>query len=168
MAILLYILALVFLLIVLVLISPVRLIIDTHSHTYSVQWKGIIQAKLITVNDEPTIALRTLVYKKNFELLHSSKKEKPKKEAKSPKWKKSKKSNKMTFSKIMRMINTFKIKAFYVNLDTDNYITNGYLYPIFHFIKSQNITMKINYEGQNNVKLIVENRLYRIIKAYLF
>ena len=165
----LYILAFIFLLIILILISPLRLTIDTISNTYSVRWKGIIQVKLVTENQEPVINLQMLAFTKNINLLHTINKKKVEKkvEKKDNKYK-SKKSKKVSFQKMKQLLRTFTIKTFYVNLDFDNYILNSYLFPIFFFLKSQNRSLHINYTGNNEIQLILENRPYKILSAYLF
>lgn len=161
----LYILVFIFLLVIIVLISPIRLTIDTITNTYSVRWKGIIQAKLVSENQEPIISLRMFAFKKDFNLLRITNKKKTEKKDKKSK---SKKTQRMEFQKMKQLIKTFTIKSFYANLDFDNYILNGYLYPIFCFLKSRNKSLKINYTGLNEIQLIVENRPYKILKAYLF
>ena len=161
----LYILAFIFLLIILILISPLRLTIDTISNTYSVRWKGIIQVKLVTENQEPVINLQMLAFTKNINLSHTINKKKV--EKKDNKYK-SKKSKKVSFQKMKQLLRTFTIKTFYVNLDFDNYILNSYLFPIFFFLTSQNRSLHINYTGNNEIQLILENRPYKILSAYLF
>jgi len=166
MTVFLFIVAFVVLLFTLILISPIRLVIDSNSNTYYVSWKGIASAQLISENKDLIIRIKTLVYKKDFSPLKYKKKEK--KEKKGMQKSESKKSGRITFQKMKRMLQSFTIRAFYLNLDTDNYIINGYLYPFFHFVDYPNKSMKINYVGKNDVQLIVENRLYKIINAYLF
>ena len=165
MTVFLYILTFILLLIILILISPFRLTIDTISDTYSVKWKGIIQVKLISKNQEPIVSMLVLGFKKDFNLLKNVTKRKIEKNNKKSK---SKRSKKITFQKMKQLVKTFTIKSFNLNLDFDDCILNGYLYPIFFFMRSHNRSFKINFVGHNDIQLIIENRPYKLLKAYLF
>ncbi len=96
----------------------------------------------------------------------------PKKKKLSKDNKSKKKKSKFNFRKykrkIIRMIKTFKIKSFFVNLDTDDYILNGYLYPVFYFLGKRGEHLNINFQGDLEINIVAENRLYKMIRAMLF
>ena len=69
--------------------------------------------------------------------------------------------------KILQVVRTFKIKEFVLNIDTGNCITNAKLYPLLsiaHLCKGQ---FNINFQGQNQLILQIENRPVRILKAFI-
>ena len=72
------------------------------------------------------------------------------------------------FKKSKKILRSFEVKEFNLNLDTDNYIWNGYLYPIFFFIDRGHRHLHINYNGDFVFKLWVKNRPYRILQAIIF
>ena len=55
-----------------------------------------------------------------------------------------------------------------VNIDTDNYIINAYLYPIVLFFGMRyNKAIGIKFQGVNKVNIVVRNRLANIFRAAL-
>jgi len=68
---------------------------------------------------------------------------------------------------VLNIIKTFKVKELKLNLDTDNYITNAYLFPIFYRLSNGSRQLKVNYNGHVNLILDVRNNLYSIIKIFL-
>ena len=155
------------LLILWLLFSPIELKLDTRSHTYFLHWKSIGQARLKMVPDDLIIQLRILFWKKDFHPLEY----KPKKKEKKTKKAKKKKPGKMNFSKWkrkgVRLFKSFTIKSFRLNLDTDNYLYNSYLYPVFYFLNKGKKQWNINYQGEFEFVLIVQNRLYKMLIAML-
>jgi len=154
-------------LIVGLLFSPIQLKIDTRRQSYFLGWWGVGKARLLPVTDDLVIQLRIFFWKKHFHLLkaHPKKKEKEKE-------KKSKKSQKINFSKYkrkgLRLLKSFEVKAFRLNLDTDDYVQNSYLYPVFYFLSNDQRQLTINYTGESELLLVVENRLYKILIAFFF
>jgi hypothetical protein len=55
-----------------------------------------------------------------------------------------------------------------LNVDTDDFVLNSYLFPLFYFLNRGPHEFKINYEGRASLQLRVENRLYRMLAALLF
>ena len=54
------------------------------------------------------------------------------------------------------------------SIDTDNYIWNAYLYPVFYWLGGRkNKFPTINFNGQNHIRLVIENRPIRMIYALL-
>ena len=169
MTVLLYIFGILLLIITFILVSQFSLIVDTSTQVYNIKWKGIAQANFIFVDQEPVIRFRVLGFKMNLNLFNIQKKTKKKTmDVTKKKESKTKKSRRITFSKMKRLLNSFTIMSFYIDLDTGDYIMNSYVFPIFYFLRSRNMPLNVNYSGHNEMRLIVENRLYKIIKAYLF
>ena len=52
-------------------------------------------------------------------------------------------------------------------MDTDDYVINAYLFPIFYFLNKENRQCTINYEGKVIFEFLVENRGINILYALL-
>lgn len=150
------------------LVSPIRLQIDTRRQVYLLQWQGIGRIQLMPVTDNLVIQLRVFFWRKKFYPLEYQPRKKQPKEV----GKKKKKSRKVDFQKYkrkgIRLFRSFRIRAFRLDLDTGDYVYNSYLYPAFHFLSAGKRQLTINYRGLSEMFLIVENRLYRMLIAFLF
>lgn len=154
------------------LIAPIRLIINSNRGTYQVEAFGIAKASLIPEPDDIHLQVRVLFWQKDFWPLHEKARARKKKEEEKPKPQKKEKKSRWTFQRVkrkaIRVLRSFQVRAFRVNLDTDDYIQNAYLYPVFYFLSKGRRQLKINYKGETEVVLDINNRLYRILFALLF
>lgn len=149
------------------LLAPMRLVIDSHRQQYYVQWQGIGQAQVLPTTDDLIIQLRFFFWKKNFYPLHPSTKEKKQKKEKKAKKKKRRFNFRKYKRKGLRLLRSFRVRTLKLNLDTDDYVHNSYLYPLFQLLSGHNRQLTINYNGETELQLIVENRLYRMLIAFL-
>lgn len=152
--------------IVWILFSPIVLRIDTRKDLYWLRWRGIALFQLKWLDDDLVLHLRVWFWKKDFHLLESlvkPRKASDKKEA--SKGKAKKKRNWKRLSR--RLLQSFTVKQFDLNLDTDDYVLNSYLYPIFSLLHSKPWQLGINYQGQSSLQIQIENRLIRLLKAVL-
>lgn len=177
MTIIIIILILLFVLLLGLLIAPMQLYIDTPRQVFSLRWSKLLETRLIGVDDIPKIQLQIFFWRKEwdvFQLLSSSQKQRKKPSTASQK-KPKKRSNrffrmsyKTMFRKAKQVLRSFEVKQCDVRLDTDDFVRNSYLYPIFYMLNGKNRKLSINYQGEASVQLLVQNRLYRIIAAVLF
>ncbi|QIP15118.1 hypothetical protein G8759_22080 [Spirosoma aureum] len=65
------------------------------------------------------------------------------------------------------ILQTFRIRTSDIKLDTDDYLMNAYLFPVFSLLCRPGHRWQINFQGDTSVKLVIENRLYRIVFALL-
>lgn len=165
---LLYFILLVFLITVIwLLIAPFQLMISSDNPIAIFRWKGLGDVVFV-IEDEPIIRLRIWFWRKlfypfqwNFKSGKSAEeKEEKKKAAKKPKPKKSKG---FPFKLIRKLMGTFKVRAFRLNVDTDDYAVNGMLYPLaFWLSKYRNVHCQVNFEGDFEFFLFIENQIYRL------
>ena len=151
-----------------ILVAPVRLNIDSKKNEYLIKWLGLGKLALIPAEEEWFFSLKIGFWKKK--ILFSSliqnftKKEKKKIEPKK-KHKKSKKTS--LFSSIKRMrrvLQSFEIKVCKINLDTDDYYWNALLIPAFQVVnRGDQHRIAINFRSKNDIQLIVENRLIKVL-----
>ena len=171
MIILAIILGLIMVFVLFLLFSPLQLEIDSDKHLFECRMIGLGGVRLLIKNDEILIKLKIPFYQKLIYPLRPKierrVKEKVKKE-KSIEKKKTQFSRKW-LKKGVQVCRSFKVIDFKLNLDTDNYVLNSYLVPIFFFIDHLTpLKTRINYTGQLQFRLFIENKGYRILKAIIF
>ena len=161
------ILALILILIITLLWMPIELCIDTRSNQYYLRYGGLVKANVEGDEDE-IIRLRLRVFWMQFKFypLRKSKKEKKPKEI--PKKKKKKVRDRIPDKRTMlRLMRSFRVKKFDVELDTGDSVLNAKLYPLYAVLPFTNIRFGINFEGRNELALVIENRPIRIIRSYI-
>ena len=166
------ILGLILLTIIIVLIAPFRFILDSHTQRIAFEWPPFGSAKLILKADgHPLLMYKILLWQRELALFDL--KFKPTKEIEKGKQKKERKSKKTgarwARRKFIPLWHSFKLKELKLNLDTDDYCKNAYLFPLFHFLSNgKNRQLGINFNGESELRLIIENRIIRMIKAMIF
>ncbi len=150
-----------------VLLAPMQFYISSDQGKIGLHWKSIGEAGLRLMPDDIVLSVRVFFWQKNWYPLtwsstKSSKKEKPQKKKQKKKWKK------IPFRKVNRVLHSLKIKECIVDLDTDNYMINSLLYPVFYFLSHQNRQLTINYRGQFYLSVIVETTGFKLLKAIVF
>lgn len=153
------------------LFAPISLEIDSESKLYQLEWKGIGNLQFDLLDDELVLHFKVWFWEKKYYPLRAKKSTKaPKKET--PKKKKTKSKPFLSLKKIRkkssRLIKSFRLIHCHLHLDTDDYIRNSYWYPLFYFLSTPNRQLRINFQGDNRLKLKIENRLAKILYAILF
>ena len=150
------------------LIAPFKLCVNTYKNQYYVSFGGIIKASLCLRQDMPCLNLRIPFYSyytDPFAAKDSKKVTKVKSKAAGKK--KSSGWQKLDLSTVLAMIRTFTVKHFYVDVDTDNYVLNAQLIPIFVGLSQGKAQWQVNFQGQANLWVVVENRLYQLIRPII-
>jgi hypothetical protein len=145
------------------LLIPIVLNIDTISNEYHLRVKGLAKAS-IEQHDTEIFRIKIRAFLTNF-YVYPLKKKQPKKKPKEQQIHKYKK--KLGPKKVLRLFRTFKVKRFYMDLDTGNCITNAKLYPVFAILNYKVGAMNINFQGRNELVLRIENRMIYIVKELL-
>ncbi len=146
---------------------PIRLVIHTNSGEYRVEWGRLIGARLIFLTDDVKIRMHLPFFHKDFYPLHPSPEAKKKEKPTEKKKKKKKRHSRITkvFPIIKSVLRSFYVRQFKLELDTDNYLTNAYLYPLFYFLNKNRGEWHINYSGQFALDLEIMNRPVWILFA---
>lgn len=143
------------------------LVIDTEEQQYAVHWRGLLSIHLISGG---RIRFWVLGWTKtinpwSFSSLFQPGKPKRKSSASVNRFRM---SSRIVLRKIKRMLQTFQVKTCEVNLDTGHYGYNAYLYPVFGLLSRPDRRLRINFTGEVLVKIIIRNRLYRILLSFIF
>ena len=64
-----------------------------------------------------------------------------------------------------RMMRTFRVRALRLTMDTDDYVLNAQLVPIFFGLSRGNVQLNTNFQREWGLHLELENRLARLLKA---
>ena len=152
-------------LLVSLLLVPISICIDTTSNQYYIQMQGLMKVNLERHDEEVfRIRLNILFMKYYF---YPLKKKRVNKTKKTKKKHETKRKRHMSFIRIYKFLKTFKIKKFYINMDTGNYILNAKLYPLFVLLNYNTGNFNINFQGKNQLVIIIKNRPIDIIKSFI-
>ena len=149
------------LLLVTILFAPIVICIDTDKELYYIQLKGVFKI-CAEANKEEVLQIRLHTFLKDF-YFYPLRQKKPKKK----KTKKTKSKRNIPLTTIFRLLKSFKVKKFYLDLDTSNCITNAKLYPLFAFLNYTFGGFNINFDGRTKLVLYLENRPIRILTSFI-
>lgn len=146
------------------LFVPIQIYIDTDANTYFAGLKGLAKASFEA--DEKKlfrIRLKALFIERCFYPLTTS--SKPKGPSKSRK--KKTRPRKIKLRKLVRVLQSFKVKRFALDMDTGDYVANAKMYPIFVLLNQYVASFHINFENRNRLVMDIRNRPYRILKSFI-
>ena len=150
------------------LFAPIFLYINTDEKRYMAGLTGILNLRLIPDEDQIFfLRMRVVFIKINFYPF----KQKEKKTKAIFKRKGSKKKRKIPgrrtiwlMMKIFRkIIKSSRLKTLYLNIDTEDVISNAYLIPIFAGLHRNNINLSVNYAGNVEMIINVENNIFHML-----
>ena len=156
-----------------VLIGSITFIFDTSTNEYSIKLVGGVAINLLTRGGRFFITIKVPFYQKMIDVEKSILDAYGNgKSLKTKGGKIKKKANFRLFEQRIKknwlsVLRTFKVREFRLNLDTDNYITNSLLFPLAYFAQRKGYQIGINYLGRQDVSIVVQNRLARILLALL-
>lgn len=147
------------------LVTPLVIEVDSARHKYGIYYRGIAAIDL-RWDEGLYLQLWVLGWRKTIEPFGMLGEKPPKK--KKPEKPKRKR---MAFSKIRRklgrVLRSFTVKRFYVNVDTGDYPLNAILYPLAGALSNERRTVCINFTGDVVVRIRIENRLGKILYAII-
>lgn len=150
-----------------VLVAPISILADTYRNQYYLSFGGIGKAEVIPLPDDILIRLRVAFWDKDLYPLHPSPKKKEKKKTKPEEDKKRKKKRAIPFRRIIKVLRSFNIEYFRLEVDTNDHIWNAYLWPLVYGIKPLSRHVSVNFQGRNECRLLIRNRLWRMAWAWL-
>ncbi len=146
------------------LLAPLIIRVDTARHDYSLSWRGIGRVSVVLLNDELALRVRIFFWRMHFFPLR--KPDKPDKPTSAKK--RTGIQRRFTWLKAKRLLQSFRIQRFKVELDTDDYALNAQLYPLLYWVSGPSRDLSVNFSGRNRLLLQIENRLFRIVRVLLF
>ena len=140
------------------LLGPVILFLNTDTNRYHVALPGIF--KVAVVPTPELFHIRGWIFFVPFRY-HPFKARKDKKKEKPVRPKKKKKRPKLSGNTrmIAGAIRSVRIRRLHLDIDTDDFILNAWLVPVFTYVNSENIRMTANFEGRASLLLDLRVRL---------
>lgn len=152
------------------LCSPIYLQIEWNEDYQFAQlhWWGILRGRLLPERGDWTFRLELPLFSRSWPISkwQPGTKKEQKNRAKSTRKKSWKPKHPLQL--VRRLWRSFHLIRLRVDLDTDDYVWNAYLFPLFRVTNpAGRKDWRINFKGRNELSLIVENRLYRLLYAFI-
>lgn len=145
-----------------VLFVPIKIVVNTAQRQYYLSLPGYLRADLLFAKDKP-FKIKLRIFFISF-FIEPSKRLKKNNEL--PEYKKSKKI-KRPLTLLINLFKSIKIKYCYANIDTGDFPLNAQLIPLVQQIQSQNISVNINFNDENNLNLLLQTRGIRLMTVYI-
>ena len=148
------------------LVAPLVIVIDSIQGRYELRLVSIGFVKIMIQKEDILLRINIFFFRKTinidpFKITGVKGKTTKKKKKKKMNWEKMK-------GKMKKLFRSFKLERLWLNIDIDSCYYNAFLYPIFYFIKGKNYRLNINYQGDNELCLVLKNRPIRILYALIF
>jgi hypothetical protein len=65
------------------------------------------------------------------------------------------------------MVRSFRIRRLLLDIDTDDFVLNAWLVPLFSFVNYENIQMRVNFEGTASMHLEMRNRMATMLWIFI-
>ena len=146
------------------LLSPLSMEIDTRIPVASLYWQNIGSAA-IWYDDKWRLSMRLFFYSKTMSI-HELKNKPGKKKTTLQKKKLRKKGSRFQkVKKLLRVLQTFRVTEWKLALDTGDFTRNAQLYPL-NFIPYAAEHLHINFTGETYLLVKIRNRPWNILIAY--
>lgn len=159
------ILASIFILLIYLMYVPITVCIDTLKNEYYINIQGLTKAS-IERHEKELFRIKLKLLFLNY-YIYPLKKKRSVKQKKIKKLFSLNKVKHLKLSRILKLVKTFKIKRFFIDIDTGHFILNARLYPLFALLNYNNGNYHINFQGRNQMVLHLKNRPIRIIKSFI-
>ncbi len=153
-----------FLLIGVMLWSPFELEVDTKKTVYRAGWKGVIGIRAKPSKEGWQWYYNLFFFKKEWCLPKKASKPPPKKPPSKRGWSISPRKFWQLFKRTLKAI---KVKRLIIDWDTNDFVTNAYLYPLSHLLKKPKQRFQINFSGKQELSIWLQARPYRLVVAFL-
>jgi len=163
-----FIISFVFILLTGLLFSPVVLQVNTPNNHYLLRW-GIVRTQFIPTPNDLFLRIKIAWWHRDFSMLKLMAASK-KKSTNPVVQKKSTKRTRsfLSFKRMKSVIRTFQVRYFHLELDSDDFVTNAYLYPLFRVLSSSTCKLMINFQGRNQCSFEIRNRVASVLSALIF
>ncbi len=143
--------------------APLFIEINTASGLFRIRFHQLASATLLFNGKSILVEIKVFGWTKQYNLSDSQ----PKKSKPIIHQKKRKRAS-ISVSTIRELMKSFRIKRFFLRLDTGDMPLNGILYPVFLLLnKKYKLDISINFLNNNILILQIENRIARILRAFV-
>ena len=141
-----------------ILLGPVIIFLNTDNRRYYLALPGIFKAVVVPSDDLFHIRGWIFFIPYKFDPFQQKKKKRRRKIEK-PKRKRGSKKLSGGLQLINGITRSVRIRKLLLDLDTDDFILNAWLIPVFSSVNSKNIRMRVNFEGTSSLFLNLQTRL---------
>ena len=159
-------LILVLLIILWILLVPVMILVHTDAGRYTLSLPGLFTARAVTGEDFFLIKGWILLIPYRFNPFKKRKQKRKKKEAPGEK-KKRFKFPKGGAGMAIDAVRTIRVKKLELDLDTDDFLLNAWLVPVFSVINLPNTRLHVNFKGESTFLLDMRIRLGALIWVFI-
>ncbi|HMQ46465.1 MAG TPA: hypothetical protein PKA00_02635 [Saprospiraceae bacterium] len=165
----LWVLLILLLILTILLLLPIEVEMDTKKDIYRAAWKGIVGLRVVPDSEQWHWYFQFFFIQKEWHWTAEKSQPKAAKTAKtSPrKQKKRSMSARQMWALFKNMLRAITIKRLEVNWDTDDYVRNAYLFPLFLMASKGRRQLRINFKGEHDIAIFLQTRLGRIAWAFL-
>ena len=146
------------------LLTPLVIEVDSIRRKYGISYKGIAAVDLL-FEDGFFVQMCILGWRKTIEPFGRKEPALPKEAP--AKRKRRHFAMKTVMRKARAVLRTFKVKYFYMNIDTDDHIVNAWLYPLAVLLTKERRSFRINFNGDVVIRFRIENRLGKMLFALI-
>ncbi len=148
------------------LFASIIICINTTTNEYYMQLRGLVKASIEPDKKEIIhIKLNILFFNIYFYPLRKSNTSNQRTKTEKNDGKMDK--NRISIRKGLRILRTFKVKRFLLDIDTGDCISNAKLYPFFALLNYKGGNFKVNYNDRNIVLLLLRNRPINLIISFI-
>lgn len=149
------------------LLAPLYLYIHTGESRYEAGMRSLFKGRFVEGDyGLPEIRVSILFYSFNVPIIRFGSEKKKAGKSKKKKSKKSRfnlKTLRLILKIVWKVMNSFKLKQFRLNVDTGNVVTNAYLFPVFALFGGSKYQLSVNYASKNEFIIHYENNLLTIL-----
>jgi hypothetical protein len=162
-----WIIIIIFLLLILcwLLFTPLELKVDTRTPHVSLRWITIGKATVVYENERWLLKLWILFFHKQWELEKLIFAKKKRKTRVKP-GRKKRKSGADKLKKFVNVIKTFRITKWKIAIDTEDTVTNAWLYPL-NFSRYTWNHLYVNFADENYMVITIRNVPLKLAYAFL-
>ena len=145
-----------------IFLGPVIIFLNTDNRLYYLALPGIFKAVVIPSEELFHIRGWILFIPYKYDPFKQKKRKRIKKTEK-PERKRDSKKLTSGFQLISGITRSVQIRKLFLDLDTDDFILNAWLIPVFSSMNSKNIRMRVNFEGTSSLFLNMQTSLGTIL-----
>ena len=146
-----------------ILFAPVIIKMDSDNQKYSVTLPGIFKASVVPDDQLFHIRLWVLFIPFRIKPFGRAVQKTEGKQKKKKSGRDLSKVMKARFIALRELVYSFRLEKFWLNLDTDDFILNSQLVPVFTTINSRNVNLTVNFEGEISLFMIMKNRIASLL-----
>jgi hypothetical protein len=159
----LWFLPLVLLFLVLLLWLPLEVEIDTGLAVYRARWWGVFGIRAVPDSEKWRWFLNVFFWENELRPGGT----KPSVRKRRANKKKRTIPLKRILSLAKNLFQAIKIKRFRLDWDTGDFVSNAQLYPLFHALSNRKRQLAINFDGKEELEILLQTRLWDLTKAVL-